>query len=403
MAVRWVASERNVADAPSRLYDDDVGDEPLAGFAGSLEALLDLEPTERKDAQFIAAAGDRVGAGRPAADARLDAAPERDVAGVAEAASQSARPRPLAGGTRDTSEHTDRQPVSMWAALYAPPGLAASEQGRSDLGPCEQKADIANGASLPARPLADVTRDTCKPKDRQVRITSRGSCGRPGRYARANAAANERYVACLFPGSHRVAHRVRAMGFCARHWGAEPGGASDLADPGVLSRLMRELRTGSVVGVMMAVPGSLAQAGQGELPARRATAVWRLSRECARRSIPCIIEAPWGADLWSDPCASELEGTTTTMDFCGFGARSRRRSCLFTTGIDSWDVHSFNQVCRGCGGWCSFNRRPHVQPGGSQTGRPHGRYEPYPPRLAQRVATVLVDGERTLRMVAVGY
>ena len=90
------------------------------------------------------------------------------------------------------------------------------------------------------------------------------------------------------------------------------------------------------------------------------------------------------------------------VDFWAFGTRWRKRTGLLMGNVDAQDVEALSRYRCGGVGVCSYSKCPHIQLTGSDpTGIPWTkRAEPYPTRLATRMANMLLHKAPTKQSIS---
>ena len=110
---------------------------------------------------------------------------------------------------------------------------------------------------------------------------------------------------------------------------------------------------------------------------------------CIQHCVPCILENPATSRLFSSKYVQPLlkHGDTTTLDFCQYGARWRKRTKLAFWNIET--IHNVNKRCTGHAGICSRTLNHHITLSGKD---PHSKQlwtkiaEPYPTRLCHSIS-----------------
>jgi hypothetical protein len=234
-----------------------------------------------------------------------------------------------------------------------------------------------------------------------------------------------KYFAVVFGPARRVAPALERQGVDARIFDRGDGPGADPALPQVLGRILQDVRTGRVAGVMMGLPardtarwgqpagretppppGSVADgdaatavAGGGVRGARSdLLSAFRLARACLEHGVPFIIEHPAGSNIYAAPEIQELLGHADVAflvaDQCQYGARWRKPTGFIVFGID--DHHRLQARCHARHGICSFRHKPHLQLRGHA---PSGVAwtavaSSYPARLGDDLAHCLLERER---------
>ena len=109
--------------------------------------------------------------------------------------------------------------------------------------------------------------------------------------------------------------------------------------------------------------------------------------ECHRRRLPWVLVLP----PLTLPAVQRLTRMADTKiveaDLCQFGSRWRKRTIFLTGRMDHFDLLGLGLRCQGHRGICSRTHTAHVQVDGPGRKR-------FPARLCQKLATLLVQGER---------
>ena len=135
-------------------------------------------------------------------------------------------------------------------------------------------------------------------------------------------------------------------------------------------------------------------------------AAFRLAKVAHRSGTPWILENPFTSICWQTEEARSLKRSEgvffVVVDFCAFGTNWRKRTGLLMGNVDVADVESLARCKCGGIGRCQYTGRAHIQLTGSDpTGIPWTkRAEPYPTRLATRMANMLLHKALTQRMVS---
>ena len=134
------------------------------------------------------------------------------------------------------------------------------------------------------------------------------------------------------------------------------------------------------------------------------SSAFKVAAMAHRNGIHRILENPFTSICWQTPEARALGArehvTFIAVDFCAFGTPWRKRTVLMFGHCDEADILSLShRRCNGVG-ICDFTHKRHVQLTGSDpTGIPWTkRAEPYPTKLARRMAHMLLHREYTKRM-----
>jgi len=295
-AVRWVSSEANVADAPSR-------GRPLMSGAAAEQLCMADAVDEVMDAQAL-----------------LE--------------HESVTPSPPVHHTRGTPGGAGRTAAARIASFSAGVAAVPVTSAQEPLARAEPEPDAAAVAPVP----------------RTLRATR---CGVKAarRAARAAAARPGTYVADLYGRGGGIADAVERSGFEARRLHAALGDEGNLERGPVRRGFLREVAAGKVVGAFLA-PGAEASArGMVEVVESLSEhgVPWILlapTRSVVTDSARARIEA--------FPTVSR-----TTLDLCRWGSRARGRSDVWASLIDAPAARSLSQTCdgRGC---CQRSGRPHI-------------------------------------------
>lgn len=228
----------------------------------------------------------------------------------------------------------------------------------------------------------------------------------------------------LFGGNGEVAKACERLGYRAKVWDPALGPHHDLTDPGVVKRLVREVKRGRVLAIMMA-PGaaSFSRAKDREHPTRTLRFPWGLPRrflsptehEAVRAGnlvfrtclkiihlaqkfrIPWVLEHPLSSKCWALPPLRTLLHTPGVAllqsDLCQFGAPWKQPTCFLTS--STLDHHHLSLSCSGGGGLCSRMRRKHWRLPGTDVAGLARVPEKHPKRLARALAHVLTSPYHT--------
>ena len=121
---------------------------------------------------------------------------------------------------------------------------------------------------------------------------------------------------------------------------------------------------------------------------------------CDTAHVPWILENPANSLLWSTPRITSWAHlghvTQAVSDMCAFGARWKRRTRFMCSRCAEDLCIPLDYKCRACGGKCSFAHGQHLQLRGRAPGGVSWTTisERYPPRLAHRLAHILVGPQR---------
>ena len=225
------------------------------------------------------------------------------------------------------------------------------------------------------------------------RVTSRGGDGRHGPRAPGLVRWRGRqgfYVMDLFSGSGGVSRAVRSLGFSAKEWDLLWGARFDLVKPHVISRVRSEIRSGYVLGAMLAPPCLSFSAARDRTSAiRTAEYPWGVPAfglqqkdleslhegnkifECVIQvlrwldelSLPWILEHPRSSKCWLLPPVQALLTAPHTSivytDMCQWGTRWKRPTTLLAGNVDSQDLQRLRRLCHGRSGNCSRSGGTH--------------------------------------------
>ena len=177
----------------------------------------------------------------------------------------------------------------------------------------------------------------------------------PARGSRPFPGLKGRYYADLFSGTGGVGRAVARTGFVGRCWERADGRSGDLGDPQTLSRFLRDVKDGKVLGASLAPPcGSFSIARDRTMKVRSRRCPWGYARlppherikvdegnEALRITLQIVdalnsADVPW---IWENPATSRMwlvpevrrhlqdpRSVRIVADQCGFGARWRKRS-----------------------------------------------------------------------------
>ena len=259
---------------------------------------------------------------------------------------------------------------------------------------------------------------------RQLRSTARGGAAwkaPPPR--RAVRRCRKQYFLDLFSGVGGVARALRRLGFSAYEYDIANGMQFDLTNEKILFKILSAIRTGKVLGVMIAMPcTSFSVARDRTAVIRSRDHPWglpnhqlsdrdaekirignlclsvtlRILHACHKHHVPWILENPHSSKLWMIPQCQALvddyKAQPSVVDFCAYGTRWRKRTTLLSGHIDPADLDRLaSRSCQGRKGFCSFQQQCHFQLNGSGPGnRPWTLIaQPYPPGLCVDLAHLL--------------
>ena len=230
----------------------------------------------------------------------------------------------------------------------------------------------------------------------------------------------------LFCGDQGISKSITRHGFGVVSIDINLDSRLDLARKDIQNLLLGWIRSGCVIGVWLATPGTTwCQARHGPVnsswgPLRDSQHLFGLPdlkvhdrlkvkqenqtalftckaiHACKQNSIPCILENPSSSMMWQIPFLVRLCSLSCSRcvhcDFCQFGAKWRKR-----TRVQGWfvqDCSLMNQCCQGRNGWCPLNQRFHIALKGQD---PVSKQlwthlaQPYPTRFAAAGAKLLID------------
>ena len=246
----------------------------------------------------------------------------------------------------------------------------------------------------------------------------------------SQAAEDGRYFLDGFSGSGGVAKAVRRQGFTAKEFELLHGEEFDLTRPCVLNKICRDAKDGRLIAAAFGPPcaswsiardrtlvirNQLQPWGLDNLPENEQVkveagnktlrATLKLIRTLHRLGIPWSLENPGSSKMW---WTKELKEIMTwpgvheeLIDFCQYGTAWRKRTRFIFGNVQPENLGRFNhRRCTGTGGFCSRTGERHFQlTGTSPTGVPWTRIaQPYPTKLCNDLAHILVDAERVKYM-----
>ena len=273
---------------------------------------------------------------------------------------------------------------------------------------CElQSASYKNPTTLPLR-----------------RKTSRGCDAGPYQAPSASLKKGNRpsqYVADLFAGKGGVSHQCRRLGYKAKEWEIDRGPEFDLTSRAVRRAIIKDVRRGFILAVMMAPPCTSFSVARDRtkvirsrvypwgLPADQLTpaesekvqegnrcfeAAFELIQHFNKHRIPWILENPASSKCWFlDPIQQLLSHPSCnliTLDFCQFGTPWKKPTSLLCYNVDPQDLQRLQRRCRGSSGICSKTQKLHWQLSGTYQGQNWTKIaQPYPVPLCRQLAFVL--------------
>lgn len=230
------------------------------------------------------------------------------------------------------------------------------------------------------------------------------------------------YVMDLFAGKGGVSLACEKLGYTSKQWDIIHGPLHDLTDPKVVQRLLRDIRKGRVLAVMMApICTSFSRARDRTKVIRNVRFPWgiprrflsekerlsvsvgnkcfhtciRLIEELNALQIPWILENPWSSRCWNLPPIRRLLQTSEAFlyrgDFCQWGARWKKPTGFMCNHV--LDVHRLQRPCSGRNGFCSRSGRRHFLLTGTGPGGQTWTQiaQPYPSHLNMDLAHVLTS------------
>ena len=234
---------------------------------------------------------------------------------------------------------------------------------------------------------------------------------------------SRKYIMDLFAGHGGVSEACEKLGYFTKQWDIKHGPMHDLTDRSVVKRLIRDIRKGRVLGVMMApVCTSFSRARDRTKVIRSLRFPWgipkrflsekealsvKLGNACFRSciqlihvlnlySIPWILENPWMSRCWQLPPIRQLLQKNSAFlcrgDFCQWGTKWRKPTGFLFNHVD--DSYRLHRPCQGHPpGYCSRTGQRHWLLTGSGPGnKPWTKIaEPYPKKLCNDLAHVLTS------------
>ena len=323
--VRWIPSERNVADAPSRLRE----------LAGAGVCTL----TEGVD---------------PVADPRQD--PDDAMLLVARAQERARRARPPARNPEYFDEEEEAAaggrgkreavPIALHAALSVPDAAPV---------PADRQPDADRQAVLPSAPEAQRL-TTCP---RHLRSTLHGLRVKRSRNG-VVPATDGRYFADFYTEKLGVANAVSDRGYQVRQWTDTWGPRHDPVQRPVFRRILHDIMDKSTFGAHFGP-----HLGDGSRDRQVAQRCVRLVESLEAAGTPYVISQPLRSRLWESTRLKRFEGSphihVLEPDACQYGGRSRLRSRLWCSRLDPFGMESCGRQCTGRNGRCSRSGRAHLQ------------------------------------------
>ena len=230
------------------------------------------------------------------------------------------------------------------------------------------------------------------------------------------------YVMDLFAGTGGVSYQCERIGYFTKQWDIRNGPLQDLTQPRVVRRLLREIRKGRVLAVMMAPSCTgFSRARDRTKVIRNHRFPWgipqrflteqekqllhvgnacfrtciKLISELNQRCIPWVLENPWSSRCWNLPPTRQLlqqqQAFLCRGDFCQWGTKWRKPTGFLYNHI--LDSHRLSRPCSGHNGQCCRTGQPHkLLSGTCPTGVPWAiAAEPYPSKLCCDLAHVLTS------------
>ena len=348
--------------------------------------------------------------------ASLDAALGLQVRGI---------PDVLQGGRRQAGTRAQPVPNSTQRAEHRssqrPAKLVGGAEARRMEGPQVSASIRESRSSFSQLPVPSCS--NARPL-RSLRSTSRGGApwaARPS--TRAVRRHEGKFFLDLFSGSGGVGRALRQQGFRVYEYDIANGSQYDLTSPKNLHNILTAIRSGQVLGVMLATPcTSFSVARDRTCVIRDALHPWGLPREqlcdtdykkiqvgnaCARASlqiahacvaynVPWIIENPHSSKLWWVPEFEALaclpSSQVRIVDFCAYRRPWRKRTRFLFGQVDPQDLDRFlPRRCCEVHGRCSFRSGKHFNLTGSGPNNIPWTLiaQPYPPLLCKDLAHAL--------------
>jgi len=372
--VRWIPSERDVADAPSRLR-------PLDG-AGAYALAGDDDRAaneERKDAGIVAGMVKRA----------QSHARRQKYCGGEEAYVEDA---PVQGDVFDCSNIGVR--ISLADALRGD-GPAAPEEP-----PASASCSSAASAPEERRALSNEDRDehrrgqprepTAASCPRHLRSTLHGLVMRRSRNSARPAEAG-RYFADLCTGGSGVANSVCERGYQVRLWTNRWGPRHDPARQHVFRRIVHDMHDGNIFGAYLGPV--VTESIEGE---RVANICVRLVEHLEAAGTPYVIAQPVRSPLWERARLQRYLDLSHVRlvepDLCRYGAQCRVRARLWCSRLDPFGLEGLGWQCAGRSGRCGGGDRKHRQlPGQSPLDLPRALCESLGHRLTEGPRAAYMD------------
>ena len=221
-----------------------------------------------------------------------------------------------------------------------------------------------------------------------------------------------------------MARSLRKLGFTAKEYDIKTDARLDVTIPAVLSSILREIRAGRVLGVMLAPPcttfstiralrGAVRSKtfpwGLAPLPAKHAKEVdeanacvkstIEIVKACLSKQTPFFLENPKSSLFWYLPEVqkwfSRKHVIVSNCDYCQYGTPYRKPTRFLSAYLDHVDLGRVAKTCTPHGP-CSRTHKPHsILIGRGPTGEAKTRSaQSYPRDLCSALAVVLVNHVR---------
>ena len=331
----------------------------------------------------------------------------------------------LHGGSKETADRCHSLQPAAFRTFNRPKSKSPTTIGGAKAGKMEKSQECCSVREI-RRPRSEL--QPASNKDPTAlplrRKTSRGCDAGPYQTASASLKKGNRpskYVADLFAGVGGVSHQCRRSGYKAKEWEIERGIQFDLTSRAVRRAIIKDVKRGLILAVMMAPPCTSFSIARDRtkvirsrthpwgIPADQLTpselekvqagnacfeAAFELIFQFNKHNVPWILENPASSKCWFlDPIRQLLEDprcTLITLDFCVFGTPWKKPTSLLCFNLDSQDLQRLQRRCRGTSGICSRTQKPHWQLSGSFRGQNWTKIaQPYPRQLCRHIAYVL--------------
>ncbi|CAK9012348.1 unnamed protein product [Durusdinium trenchii] len=395
LQVRWVPSERNVADQASRQWEHLRKHAFSPGGAG----------TEKEDAPYTST-------WNPPSRDKVQPDTEKPKAVTSKTADQDpgrSEAEPLAGETResDPAEVLQATPAKRGEAERA---LASRQLSAEIRGACAPEPGVQRPPGSRAEKVAAGRADASK--------------GGPKIFRPSQQLGVQKFVLEIFSGCARLSQACSAVGFISIAYDIAYGTACDVLQPAVLHRILRFLHKhqGSIAMVWLGTPcttWSRARKHDGGPPPLRddeqnlfgfddlsfsdkrkiqdGNSLLSVSEQiistCIALNLCWAIENPWSSRIWLTPYLKQLADRFTLMriDFCAYHMPWRK-----ATGILFGGPFSLLHLARECvpqHGRCSFSNRKHIVLVGKDSAGQWltRRAQPYPFHLCHAIANTLTE------------